>query len=40
MGFLAVFRIQECFYWLFSPIRSRVMADHNFAGHNCDRLGR
>jgi len=40
MGFLAVFRIQGCFHWLFSPIRSRVMADRNFASHNCDWRGR
>ena len=33
IGFLAVSRIQDCFHWLSSPIRSGVMADHTFAGH-------
>ena len=39
VGFLACSRIQLCFHWLSSPIRSGAMADHNFCAKILARAG-
>jgi len=38
--FVAIFRFRRCLHWLYSSIRSGVMADHNFGGHCSGWRGR